>query len=148
MTQQEQQEEIKVYRGRLSEFQKELLLFLSERAKKMSNRQLGINARTEEIENNISSILIPWSPALLFDAKGTEGKQYSKSLRSLEQKGYLIRHKGSSSSPTSYVQLTEDGILISKTWKSYNDASIDTEDDDEELDNFFDENDDEETEDD
>ena len=141
-----QQEEIRVYRGRLSEFQKELLLFLSDRAKKMSSRQLGINARTEEIENNISSILIPWSPALLFDAKGTEGKQYSKSLRSLEQKGYLIRHKGSNNGFTSYVQLTEDGILISKTWKSYSDVAEDNQDEDEddELDNFFDEDEDDE----
>ena len=48
-----QQEEIKAYRGRLSEFQKELLLFLSDRAKKMSSSQLGFNATTEHC--NIST---------------------------------------------------------------------------------------------
>ena len=141
-----QQDEMKVYRGRLSEFQKDLLLFLYERCKKMSSKQLGINARTEEIENNISSILIPYSPSLLFAAKGNEGKQYSKATRSLEQKGYLIRHKGSNNGFTSYVQLTEDGILISKTWKSYSDVAEDNQDEDEddELDNFFDEDEDDE----
>ena len=72
----------------------------------------------------------------LFDAKGSEGKQYSKATRSLEQKGYLIRHKGSPSSPTSYVQLTEDGLLISKTWKSYSDSISDSSVEDNEMDNF------------
>ena len=142
-----QQDEMKVYRGRLSEFQKDLLLFLYERCKKMSSKQLGINARTEEIENNISSILIPYSPSLLFAAKGNEGKQYSKATRSLEQKGYLIRHKGSNNGFTSYVQLTEDGILISKTWKSYTDSMSDVSDEDDELDNFFDEDDEDDSED-
>jgi DNA-binding MarR family transcriptional regulator len=142
-----QQDEMKVYRGRLSEFQKDLLLFLYERCKKMSSKQLGINARKEEIENNISSILIPYSPSLLFDAKGNEGKQYSKATRSLEQKGYLIRHKGSNNGFTSYVQLTEDGILISKTWKSYTDSMSDVSDEDDELDNFFDEDDEDDSED-
>ena len=143
-----QQEEIKAYRGRLSEFQKELLLFLSDRAKKMSSSQLGFNATTEQIETNVAAILIPYSPALLFDAKGSEGKQYSKATRSLEQKGYLIRHKGSPSSPTSYVQLTEDGLLISKTWKSYSDSISDSSVEDNEMDNLFNDDDEEETEDD
>ena len=134
------------YRGRLSEFQKELLLFLSDRAKKMSSKQLGLNSTREQIENNITYILIPYSPSLLFGVTGNEGKKYSKAIRSLEQKGYLIRHKGSNNGFTSYVQLTVDGLMIAQTWKSYSDAAEDNQDEDEdnELDDFFSDDEDDE----
>ena len=122
MKKQEVIEQEKLYRGRLSQRDKNLLIFLCDRAEKMLRKKHGIGIKNEEIEMRIPITLIPWSPALFFGSTGKEGIKWSRALRSLEKKGYVTRFQETKQSPTSYTQLTHDGLLIAQTWKSYQSA--------------------------
>ena len=64
-----------------------------------------------------TEFLIPWSPRDSFniDNKNHMSK-ISTSLRLLEQRGYIKRHRNTPKGPVAYVAFTNDGIFIAKTW--------------------------------
>ena len=64
-----------------------------------------------------TEFLIPWSPKESFNVDNKNHmSKISNSLRLLEQRGYIKRHRNSPKGPVAYVTFTNDGILIAKTW--------------------------------
>ena len=64
-----------------------------------------------------TEFLIPWSPKDSFNVDNKNHmSKISTSLRLLEQRGYIKRHRNSSKGTVAYVTFTNDGILIAKTW--------------------------------
>ena len=66
---------------------------------------------------NWEQMLIPWLPREIFGInEKKELQKFSRTLKSLEDKGYIIRKRERKRSPTSYITVTNDGLLIAKTW--------------------------------
>ena len=64
-----------------------------------------------------TDFLIPWSPQEIFNIEGKSHiSKISTSLRILEQRGYIKRHRNSPKGPIAYISFTNDGIFIAKTW--------------------------------
>lgn len=64
-----------------------------------------------------TEFLIPWTPKENFNLNDSKDrKRYSRSLRILEDRGYVVRKRSSSRGPIAYVSFTNDGIFIAKTW--------------------------------
>ena len=63
-----------------------------------------------------TDFLIPWSPQEIFNIEGKSHiSKISTSLRILEQRGYIKRHRNSPKGPVAYISFTNDGIFIAKT---------------------------------
>jgi hypothetical protein len=64
-----------------------------------------------------TEFLIPWIPNESFALQLKKDKErYSKSLKRLEEMGYLIRKRNGQNGPIAYVNFTRDGIFVVKTW--------------------------------
>ncbi len=64
-----------------------------------------------------TDFLIPWSPQEIFNIEGKNHmSKISTSLRLLEQRGYIKRHRNSAKGPIAYISFTNDGVFIAKTW--------------------------------
>ena len=79
-------------------------------AKKTTSKAVNGRASSKACPSLCSSI----TP---FDAVNKNHiSKISTSLRLLEQRGYVKRHRNSPRGPVAYVTFTNDGIFIAKTW--------------------------------
>ncbi len=106
---------MKRYRGRITPTQKDILKWMLKNLVLISNEKMQSNGNERFMDE--SDFLIPWSPKESFniDSKNHLSK-ISSSLRILEQRGYVKRHRNSSKGPIAYVSITKDGMFIAKTW--------------------------------
>ena len=64
-----------------------------------------------------TEFLIPWTPSDSFSLELKKDKdRYSRSLKALEDRGYLVRKRSGQRGAIAYVSFTRDGIFVVKTW--------------------------------
>ena len=106
---------MKRYRGRINSTQKDILKWMLKNLVLISNEKMQSKGKERFMEE--TEFLIPWSPKDSFNVDNKNHmSKISTSLRLLEQRGYIKRHRNSSKGPVAYVTFTNDGILIAKTW--------------------------------
>ena len=106
---------MKRYRGRINSTQKDILKWMLKNLVLISNEKMQSKGKERFMED--TEFLIPWSPKDSFNVDNKNHmSKISSSLRLLEQRGYIKRHRNSSKGPVAYVTFTNDGILIAKTW--------------------------------
>ena len=106
---------MKRYRGRINSTQKDILKWMLKNLVLISKEKILSEGKERFMED--TEFLIPWSPRDSFniDNKNHMSK-ISTSLRLLEQRGYIKRHRNTPKGPVAYVAFTNDGIFIAKTW--------------------------------
>ena len=73
--------------------------------------------REENKNNNSVEKKDNYTPQEIFNIEGkSHMSKISTSLRLLDQRGYIKRHRNSPKGPIAYISFTNDGIFIAKTW--------------------------------
>ncbi len=106
---------MKRYRGKINSTQKGILKWMLKNLVLISQEKMQSSGKERFMED--TDFLIPWSPQEIFNIEGkSHMSKISTSLRLLEQRGYIKRHRNSPKGPIAYISFTNDGIFIAKTW--------------------------------
>ena len=106
---------MKKYRGKITETQRDILMWMWKNLAIISKEKLSTSGKERFMPD--TDFLIPWTPSLSFNLNQKKDKdRYSRSLKILEDKGYLKRIRSIPKGPIAYSSFTNDGIFIVKTW--------------------------------
>ena len=113
----------KRFRGKITETERTIITWILRYLKSVENE-----SSTGMFGQNWEQMLIPWLPREIFGInEKKELQKFSRTLKSLEDKGYIVRKRERKRSPTSYITVTNDGLLIAKTWARISDTGEDSE---------------------
>jgi len=106
---------LKKFRGKISSTQRDILMWMWNNLILISKEKLASSGNERFLDD--TEFLIPWTPNDSFKLELKKDKdRYSRSLKALEDRGYLVRKRSGQRGAIAYVNFTRDGIFVVKTW--------------------------------